>query len=246
MRHSLSYFIQWALLSIQIFDKAGYKSWYSLQISRCQCGHCVTMPTSHESICYCEMERVIVKKEEGIRKISCITLRKGSSVPERVDTTRSILQLPTSLWWCWREDINEQVTHHCMLFMSRWPIAVRYSFNHLNEPFLCIDNTASLYIDSWLCVVLECKRRRERHAEVKINTQTFNSVQIISSNDLDVRSCASKSEGSVFAILQGTCTYHHWQWMARRKRRWNVRRCWGTNISHKVPVDLKGQPFQFR
>ena len=35
------------------------------------------MPTSHECICCCEIERVVMKKEEIASKISCITDHEG-------------------------------------------------------------------------------------------------------------------------------------------------------------------------
>ena len=44
---------------------------------RCQCGHCVAMPTSRECICCCEVERVVLKKEENSSEISCITDHEG-------------------------------------------------------------------------------------------------------------------------------------------------------------------------
>ena len=37
----------------------------------------VIMPTSRESICFCEVERVVMKKEENASKISCITNHEG-------------------------------------------------------------------------------------------------------------------------------------------------------------------------
>ena len=44
---------------------------------RCQCGHCVTLRTRQECICCCEVERVVLKKEESSREISCITDHEG-------------------------------------------------------------------------------------------------------------------------------------------------------------------------
>ena len=41
---------------------------------RCQCGHCVT---SKECICFCEVDRVVLKKEESSREISCIADHEG-------------------------------------------------------------------------------------------------------------------------------------------------------------------------
>ena len=40
---------------------------------RFQCGNCVIMPTDHECSCCCEVERVVMKKEESASEMNLIT-----------------------------------------------------------------------------------------------------------------------------------------------------------------------------
>ena len=44
---------------------------------RCQCGKCVPMPTSRESVCCCEIDRVMMKKSENGAEIGCIVDCEG-------------------------------------------------------------------------------------------------------------------------------------------------------------------------
>ena len=43
---------------------------------RCQCGHCVAMDMNRESLCCCELDRVVQKKEENESEVACILPHK--------------------------------------------------------------------------------------------------------------------------------------------------------------------------
>ena len=42
-----------------------------------QCGCCVAMPTNIESVCCCEVDRIVAKKEENESDIQCIVNHEG-------------------------------------------------------------------------------------------------------------------------------------------------------------------------
>ena len=45
--------------------------------TRCQCGGCVAMATNRESLCCCEIDRIVEKKGENESEIQCIVNHKG-------------------------------------------------------------------------------------------------------------------------------------------------------------------------
>lgn len=46
---------------------------------RCNCGHCVSMPTAIECVCCCEIQEVEDKKNEVTPPVKCITNHPGFS-----------------------------------------------------------------------------------------------------------------------------------------------------------------------
>ena len=40
---------------------------------RCNCGHCVSMPTAFECVCYCEIQDFEDKKSDVTPAVKCIT-----------------------------------------------------------------------------------------------------------------------------------------------------------------------------